>query len=1273
MSSRDNSLSSRLWHALFNLVACGLLLTALTVSVGRALLPLAAEYRSELERELAIRLGQPVLIGRLGGRWQGLAPELWVEDVQIGGEQGALHLDHLRLVPDLPASLLARQLRVALIEASGLQLALQEQADGRWLPRGLALPVSDAGTAPELTPEALSGWLQRLVVLDSRLTLEDSHGEVHSLNYLGLTLSGSGRTRRLDARVLLPDGEPVMAHASLQLGADWAATRVSAYLALPQSQWHDWLAGRLPAGWQLPQLQGGGELWLEWADTALQRAALRLHLPQLALDTPWLPQRLQLSEIDLSAWLQRSGEGWQLRISDLGLLGGEARIAPGQLQLHYSPAGVQGRAQPRVELQAEHLELAPVSALLTRLAALPPVAQEVIDTLALHGRLEDVQASFSPQPGGLPQLDYRMRVERLGFAAWHGVPAAANISGSLSGSLQGGELRLDSRDFMLHLAQLFPEPWHYREAHASLQWRLDQESFRLYSPLMQVSGDEGELAGNMLLQIFLDHRKPDQLQLQVGLRNGPAELAGRYFPSRAPGFDPALDAWLRAAIGSGQVDRGLFLWNGSLHRDARATDHELALYFGVRDVELAYQAGWPALQHLEGEVRVDGRGVRIQAPTARLQDAQLSNLQAEVALGSGKPPRLQVQGDIAADLATTLQVLQDSPLAAQLPFAGWQGQGALQGRLRLGIPLAAGAPALRVETDFSSTDAVLTIPEPALEIRELAGRFRFDTASGFSAREMRARVLGERVRGSATATGRPGAPATRLDLQGSVAVERLVRWLDADPRQIPVSGRLPYRLQLQLGAGRNRLQLQSDLQGVNIDLPPPFGKPAAEARAASWRMGLGTGEQRYSLRYGELGRLFLAAQPGQLLAGRGELWLGEGSPRLPRQAGLRVRGRLAHFDWAIWQDWWRTRPAAADAAGLGVLLRELQVQIQQLQLGSLQLQDTAVGLRPQQDGWLLSLDNRLLAGSIGLPASGALQVKLERVHLPGSAGSAAAGSDPLSAIDPSSLPAMDVQVADVQYDSRQLGRWSFRARPHEGGMRFDQLALELAGMRASGVLDWHSGSTHFDGRIEGERLEEVLQNWGGAPGITSRSFLLGARGRWPGSPAQAGLQHFTGSLLLRADDGQIVEGAAGTRALRLFGILNLDAIRRRLRLDFSDLFGKGLAYDSIHGRLDGIDGIFLTGEPLVLDGPSTRLELDGQLDMASDRVAARLAVTLPISNNLPLAALLAGAAPVAGALLIVDRLVGERLSKVASVTYQVDGPWQDPQISLWGDTEQESP
>ncbi|MNZ70075.1 hypothetical protein D3C78_883950 [compost metagenome] len=194
----------------------------------------------------------------------------------------------------------------------------------------------------------------------------------------------------------------------------------------------------------------------------------------------------------------------------------------------------------------------------------------------------------------------------------------------------------------------------------------------------------------------------------------------------------------------------------------------------------------------------------------------------------------------------------------------------------------------------------------------------------------------------------------------------------------------------------------------------------------------------------------------------------------------------------------------------------------------------------------------------------------------------------------------------------------------------------------------------------------MLLAWGYTPSITSRGFEVEVDGNWPGSPAMAGLKHFSGSLAVQARQGQLLEVEGSATALRVFGLLNFNSIGRRLRLDFSDLLGKGLSYDRIDGHLVGTDGVLLTRGPLVLDGPSTRLELDGQLDMAHDRIAAKLRVTLPLSNNLPLAALLAGAAPVAGALFIVDQLVGDRLSRVASVEYRVAGPWQDPQISLFG-------
>ena len=70
------------------------------------------------------------------------------------------------------------------------------------------------------------------------------------------------------------------------------------------------------------------------------------------------------------------------------------------------------------------------------------------------------------------------------------------------------------------------------------------------------------------------------------------------------------------------------------------------------------------------------------------------------------------------------------------------------------------------------------------------------------------------------------------------------------------------------------------------------------------------------------------------------------------------------------------------------------------------------------------------------------------------------------------------------------------------------------------------------------------------------------------------------------------------------------------------------------------EGVYVTREPITLTGPSSNLELDGTLDMVRDRVDATLQVTLPVTNNLPLAALIVGAPAVGGALFLVDRCWG---------------------------------
>ena len=135
--------------------------------------------------------------------------------------------------------------------------------------------------------------------------------------------------------------------------------------------------------------------------------------------------------------------------------------------------------------------------------------------------------------------------------------------------------------------------------------------------------------------------------------------------------------------------------------------------------------------------------------------------------------------------------------------------------------------------------------------------------------------------------------------------------------------------------------------------------------------------------------------------------------------------------------------------------------------------------------------------------------------------------------------------------------------------------------------------------------------------------------------------------------GQFVEVQGSAQALRVFGLLNFNSIGRRLRLDFSDLLGKGLGYDRVKGNLQATDGLFVTREPITLTGPSSNLELDGNLDMKNEQIEAKLLVTLPVTNNLPLAALIVGAPAIGGALFVADKLLGDKVARFASVQYDV--------------------
>lgn len=1246
---------------LFWIIACGLILAAFYVSLGRQLVPLVAEYRTEVQQKAQAALGMPITLGRLEGRWEGFAPRLLVHDVLLGEGDGAMRLDRIAIVPDLAGSLWARAWRLNRLELSGVQLSVAEDAEGKWRVEGLPIRTEQKPPEPQKMLEALQR-VRGLVVRNSQITLEPFGESPLTLSYTDLSLRVDGERLRLDGRSILPDGQPLALNIQGRVQPQrWQHAEAQVYLSLPQSDWAAWLPRRLTADWHLQTLKMGGELWVSWREQALERAALRLNASQLSMSFADR-ESVQLEDLGGEAYIDRNEQGYRLLLDRLAFdLDGE-RWGDARIQLQ------QDQAKQHWRLQADRLAIAPIATLVRALAPLPPTAAETLTALQPNGTLRNLQLDYYPQMESPQRLQFAANLDRISIAAQNWIPAVGNASGSIRGDLGGGELRVDSDDFSLQLAPLYPEPWHYRHAGGRLTWALDEQAFTLAAPYLRIDGEEGRIAGDFLIRLARDPAAEDYMDLRVGLSEGDARFTEKYLPTRSPALSPALVNWLREAIRSGTVEQGYFQYQGALNKGASDSARALSLYFKVRDAELAFQPGWPLLQQGRGEVLIEDSGVRVRLAEGRILDSQVRDATAEIPrAGAGNVPQLAVKGQVDSSLADALKLLQEAPIGTAELFAGWQGQGALSGTLDLQIPLGKGTP--RVIVDFASDDAKLKIPEPALAFEQLSGKFRYDTARGLSAEAIQARLFGSSVKGKAVATGAPGKPASRLEAQGTVGLQRLVEWL-AIGQSLPASGELPYQLRLDLAGEDSQLQIDSSLQGLRIDLPAPFGKSAGERRDTSLRMSLQGAERHYGVQHGALAALAFAAPPGAWAHGRGELRLGPGAANLPARAGLYVRGRLPELDLKAWQAVLEQHGKADAQQTTGSLLRRAQVDIGRFDGFGTRIDDLGLDLRRLSDAWDLGLRSSTIGGSVRLPDAegGTIVADLQHLRLPAPAQTGEAASkarpDPLADVDPQSLPVMDVAIKRISLGDDVLGAWTLKLRPVSAGIEFRDIALDLKGLKITGSGGWDGAQTWYKGRLEGRNLADVLLAWGFAPSVTSDSFRLDVDGQWPGSPAWFAMARYSGSMQPRLRKGQFVEVDGSAQALRVFGVLNFNSIGRRLRLDFSDLFSKGLSYDRLDGRLLAKEGVFNTREPITVSGPSTNLELDGTLDMARDQIDAKLLVTLPISNNLPLAALIVGAPAIGGALFVVDKLLGDRVARFASVQYDVKGPWQSPKISF---------
>jgi uncharacterized protein YhdP len=168
-------------------------------------------------------------------------------------------------------------------------------------------------------------------------------------------------------------------------------------------------------------------------------------------------------------------------------------------------------------------------------------------------------------------------------------------------------------------------------------------------------------------------------------------------------------------------------------------------------------------------------------------------------------------------------------------------------------------------------------------------------------------------------------------------------------------------------------------------------------------------------------------------------------------------------------------------------------------------------------------------------------------------------------------------------------------------------------------------------------------------------------GTWLGSPAQFGLSRIAGTLQAKVGQGRILEVNPG--AGRLLGLVSLQAIPRRLALDFSDFFRSGMSFDSIEGQFELRTGDAFTTD-LVVKGPSADIKVSGRTGLSARDYDQELQVTPKVGGVLPVVGALAAGPVGVAAGLVAQGVLNSPINSMTRARYKVTGSWEKPQIDL---------
>ncbi len=1224
-------------------------------------LPHIDDYKPKIVQGLSQILGQKVTIGNIYANWDNLNPHLSVFNVDIYDKENRIALSLRHIEGSLSwTSIPLLEPRLASFSIYQPELTIRREKDGTIYVAG----VSMSGPSKPKFPN----WLLRQAqvnVIDANIIWQDDLRGAPALNLDKLNLAlenpawdslrghhnfslraipSAATSKPIDirGRVFGKDVSQIESwHGSVYAKAD--GTDIAA--------WRNWL----DYPFDLREGHGAAQFWVDFADSQVERFTTDVALDKVVTRLPYSDVENSFNRIaGRLKWIRQKdgqeiqGEGIKVVTSD------DLNMRSGKFSIRERQVKQEEWLEGNVLLDEIQLEtLGKLSPYFT----LPSPVENALKQTNPVGKLTNLKLTWKSKGNTLPQYAIHADFSGLGMSPYKtlSIPGFHNLTGKLDADQDLGKLTLNTQAATLSFDDVLRWPIPADSLTGQINWKHKHKT-------LAVEVKDLAIKNPHLMAEFNGQISSDGTSHVVDLSGSASHIdlknARFYYPIHAIGKDTI--TWLDKSILSGNAQNVNFKMKGNLN-DYPFADNKTGMFKvtgDVNDLAVDYTEGWPKIEGVKLDLLFEGKRMELRASGGHFFGAEIKNTKLTIPDMIVDNTLLDITGEVQGPVAEVIKFINSSPIEKMANgfTKNLKTSGNSKLSLALHIPLM-NSSAAKVKGSYAIENGSM-LADSIPEITKINGVAEF-TESSVNANNINSWIYGAPAQFS-VATDKN--KVIQIAANGHLTDTGL-RKAFANLVPTSVSGGADWSAKAQVSNNQSEVTIRSNLVGLSSNLPAPFAKKPQEAMPLLIEKKPSSETQdtvKFTLGNNINAMLVRTSQNGLTTIDRGDIGINI-EPQLPNQKGLSLHAKFEELDLDDWLD--QFDKSTGNGQTNSIAIDNIDLSVGRFDIFDHRINALKLNARAADNAWIMNLRSSEITGDMKWvrDGNGKMIANLSSLTIPGLKPDATKANNGAVKQLTFKYPALDITADNFEIGKKKLGRMELQAQEQSGNWGIDKLKLTTPDGVINANGEWRNWKRNpntklrFDWQMNdvGKALNRL--NYGDI--IKGGSAEVTGQLRWAGSPHEFDVANLSGSLHVDAKKGQILQVEPGVG--RLFSVLSLQNLPRRLTLDFKDLFSSGFTFDKINADVNIERGIMYS-DNFKMDGPTAKVEIKGEVDINKETQHLYVKAKPYISDTLSLAAF-AGGPAVGAAAYIAQKILKDPLNKIAETQYEIVGTWNDPQ------------